>query len=83
MGKYHYLATLRLQPGDTTIRTQGHRWEIRLPEDINTTEYLVTLYYPPGQTPEFHIFSIEELLAVEDAHIPGWLPSELGIDQAG
>lgn len=83
VGKYHYLARLRLQPGDTTIRMQGHRWEIKLPEDINTTDYLVTLYQPPGRNPELHIFSVEELLAVEDAHLPAWLPRDLGISRAG
>lgn len=83
VGKYHYLARLRLQPGDTTIRMQGERWEIRLPEDIHTTDYLLTLYQPPGQPSELHIFSIEDLLAVEDVHLPGWLPPELGISRAG
>ena len=83
VGKYHYLAKLRLQPGDTTVRMQGHRWEIKLPTDINTSEYLVTLYKPPSQPPELHIFSIDELLAVDEAHIPEWLPQELGISRAG
>ena len=83
VGKYHYVAKLRLQPGDTTVRMQGHRWEINLPDDINTGEYLLTLYKPPGQRPEFHIFSVAELLATEDAHVPDWLPRELGLSRAG
>ena len=83
VGKSHYLAKLRLQPGDTTVRLQGHRWEIKLPGDINTSDYLVTLYKPPGEAPDLHIFSVDELVAVEDAHIPGWLPQELGNGRAG
>ena len=80
-GKHHYVAKVRLQPGDTTVRVQGHRWKIRLPDDINVSEYLITLYKPPGNAPEFHIFSVDELLAEDQAHIPPWLPDELQIDK--
>jgi len=83
VGKNHYVTKIHLQPGDTTVRMQGYRWEISLPNDIHTSEYLITLYKPPGAVPEFHIFSIEELLAVENAHIPAWLPQDLGIADAG
>jgi hypothetical protein len=83
VGKNHYVTKIHLQPGDTTVRMQGYRWEISLPNDIHTSQYLITLYKPPGAVPEFHIFSIEELLAVENAHIPAWLPRDLGIADAG
>ena len=77
VGKHNYVARIRLQPGDTTLRIQGHRWEIRLPQDINAADYLVTLYQPPRAKPELHVFAIDDLLAVEDAHIPAWLPAEV------
>ncbi len=77
VGKHNYVAKIRLQPGDTTLRIQGHRWEIRLPQDINAGDYLVTLYQPPRTKPELHVFAISDLLAVEGAHIPAWLPEEV------
>lgn len=83
VGKHHYMTKVHLQPGDTTVRLQGYRWEISLPEDVHTTEYLVTLYKPPGHSPELHIFSVDELLGASDAHIPAWLPQEFGIRKSG
>lgn len=77
VGKHNYVARVRLQPGDTSLRIQGHRWEIRLPEDINASDYLVTLYQPPGAEPELHVFAVDDLLATADAHIPAWLPDEV------
>ena len=77
VGKHNYVARIRLQPGDTTLRIQGKRWEIRLPQDINAGDYLVTLYQPPRAKPELHVFAIDDLLAVEGAHIPAWLPEEV------
>ena len=77
VGKHNYVARIRLQPGDTTLRIQGKRWEIRLPQDMNAGDYLVTLYHPPRAKPELHVFAIDDLLAVEDAHIPAWLPEEV------
>jgi hypothetical protein len=79
VGKHNYVAKIRLQPGDTTLRIQGRRWEIRLPQDINAGDYLVTLYQPPRAEPELHVFAVEDLLAVENAHIPAWLPEEVGL----
>lgn len=76
MGKYHYLARLHLQPGNTTVRMQGYRWEISLPEDLHTSEYLLALYKPPGATPSLHVFPVDEWLAADDAHVPAWLPAE-------
>jgi len=55
------------------------RWEIQLPEHANASEYLVTLYNPPGATPELHLFAVDDLLAEADPHIPAWLPAELNI----
>ncbi len=83
VGKHHYMTKVHLQPGDTTVRLQGFRWEISLPEDVHTSEYLVTLYKPPGHSPELHIFSVDELLGASDAHIPAWLPQEFGIRKSG
>lgn len=83
VGKHHYITRIQLQPGDTTVRIQGYRWQVSLPEDIHSSAYLITLYKPPGATPEFHIFSVDELLAVEQAHIPAWLPEQLGLATAG
>lgn len=83
VGKHHYVLRVQLQPGDTTVRIQGYRWQVNLPEDIHTQAYLITLYKPPGATPEFHIFSVDELLAEEGAHLPAWMPEKLGIASAG
>lgn len=83
VGKHHYVTRIQLQPGDTTVRIQGFQWQVNLPEDINTIAYLITLYKPPGATPEFHIFSVDDLLAEEKPHIPAWLPEQLGLASAG
>jgi hypothetical protein len=76
VGKHHYIARLHLQPGNTTVRMQGFRWDINLPEDLHTREYLVTVRKPRGATPTLHVFPIDEWLAAEDAHVPAWLPAE-------
>lgn len=76
VGKYHYIARQRLQPGTTTVRMQGYHWEVALPEDLHTREYLLALYKPPGAAPTLHVFAIDEWLAADDAHIPAWLPAE-------
>lgn len=83
VGKHHYVTRVELQPGDTTVRIQGYGWQINLPEDAHTRPYLITLYKPPGATPELHIFSVDELLAEEQAHIPAWMPEKIGLDRAG
>jgi hypothetical protein len=77
VGKHHYLARIRLQPGDTNLRIQGAQWDIQLPQDVSARDYLVTFYYPPGGRPELHLVAVDELLAEEQAHIPAWLPEEL------
>ncbi len=79
VGKHHYVARIRLQPGDTTLRIMDHRWELKLPEDISATEYLFTLYAPPSTEPELHVFAVNDLLAEEQAHIPAWLPDAIGL----
>ncbi len=84
VGKNHYIAKIRLQPGDTTVRIQDDRWEIRLPEDMSASEYIITLYRPPGAEAELHIFSIDDLLAEDEPHIPAWLPEDVQLNtQAG
>ena len=79
VGKNHYVAKIRLQPGDTTLTIQEHRWEVRVPQNLNASDFLITLYRPPGSAPELHVFAIDELLAEEQPHIPAWLPDELKI----
>ncbi len=83
VGKNHYIARIRLQPGDSTLRIRDDRWELRLPQNVNAGDYLVTLYAPPGGTPELHVFAVSDLLAVKGAHLPAWLPAEIGLNQAG
>ena len=81
VGKHHYLLKQRLQPGNTTVRISGHSWELHIPEDSNSQEYLITLYKPPGGQPEFHVFPVTELLAADSPHIPAWLPDEFKLKQ--
>jgi hypothetical protein len=82
VGKYHYVAKVRLQPGNTSVQVGINHWEIQLPEDISSAYYLITLYTPPTGKPEFHIFPVADLLAQEDPYIPAWLPAELQLTTA-
>jgi hypothetical protein len=77
VGKNNFIARLRLQPGDTTLRINDERWEVRLPQDVSAAEFLVTLYRPPGGMVELHVFAIKDLLAEDAPHIPAWLPQDL------
>lgn len=77
VGKNHYIARVRLQPGDTTLTIRSNRWELNLPLHADASDFLVTLYHPPGGTEELHVFAVEDLLALQDPHIPAWLPAEL------
>ena len=79
VGKSQYVAELHLQPGDTNISFRTYDWKINRPQDANATDFLITLYLPAKDSPEFHIFSIDELLSDENAHIPAWLPDELSL----
>jgi hypothetical protein len=79
VGKNHYIARVRLQPGDTTLTILTKQWELRLPQHANARDYLITLYRPLEGEPELHVFSVDDLLDHEQAHIPAWLPSELKI----
>lgn len=83
VGKNHYVTKLHLQPGKTEIRMQRHTWEFSLPNDNPSSEYLVTLYKPPGLDPELHVFSVDQLLMLKKSHVPAWLPQELGIARTG
>ncbi|MBE9538729.1 MAG: hypothetical protein IMF06_06575 [Proteobacteria bacterium] len=73
-GKNQYIARIRLQPGKSTLRVGDDLWEVSLPQDMNAADYLITLYAPPDQEPEFHVFSVADLLGEEKPHIPAWLP---------
>ena len=77
VGKNHFVAKVRLQPGDTTLNILASQWELRLPHNVSASDFLITLYRPSGGTPELHIFSIDELLAEEKPYIPAWLPDDL------
>jgi len=79
VGKNHYVARVRIQPGDTTLVIMSQHWELRLPQQANARDHLVTLYQPVEGEAELHVFAVEDLLAVADAHIPAWLPEELEI----
>ena len=77
VGKNNYIARIRLQPGDTSLRVKSHKWDLRLPQDVAAQDYLVTLFLPRMGVPELHVFSVEDLLAQEMPYIPAWLPTEL------
>ncbi|MEP6390556.1 MAG: hypothetical protein ABJ056_11595 [Halioglobus sp.] len=83
VGKHHYVARVRLQPGDTTLRIRDNSWQLRLRDDASAEDFLVTLYAPPGTQAELHVVSVQELIAIEDAHIPAWLPSEIALSDQG
>jgi len=79
VGKNHYVARVRIQPGDTTIILMSKQWEFRLPQHENARDHLITLYRPEQGEPELHVFAVDDLLAIKDAHIPAWLPKELDL----
>ena len=79
VGKNHYVAKIRLQPGNTTLSMLDGTWQVQLPQNVNATDFLITLYRPPGGAPELHVFAVDDLLAEEQPHIPAWLPDELQI----
>jgi hypothetical protein len=79
VGKNHYIARVRLQPGDTTIAILSDEWEVRLPQHANARDFLITLYRPVEGDPELHVFAVDELLAADNPHVPAWLPSDLGV----
>jgi hypothetical protein len=79
VGKNHYIARVQLQPGTTTLSILSNQWEVQLPQQFAARDYLVTLYQPVGDTPELHIFAVDDLLAADRPHIPDWLPAELDI----
>jgi hypothetical protein len=79
VGKNHFVARIRLQPGDTTLRILNHRWEVRLPENVKASDFIITYYSPVGTAPELHVFAIDEFLAEDTPYIPAWLPEELKI----
>lgn len=76
IGKNNYIARVRLQPGQTTLRIKDDRWEIQIPQHLNATDFLITLYVPPAGEPELHLFTVDDLLAEQDPHIPAWLPDD-------
>jgi len=79
VGKNHYIARVRLQPGDTSLSILSDHWSVRLPPHANTRDFVITLYRPMDAPPELHLFAIDELLALDKPHIPAWLPAELDL----
>ena len=79
VGKHNFVARLRLQPGQTTLRIKENRWEIQLPQHLNAGDFLITYYAPPGSPPELHLFSIDELMAEQHPHVPAWLPQDIDL----
>ena len=49
------------------------------PQHVNAGAYLITFYKPAGVDPELHVFSVDDLLAQKNAHVPAWLPRELAL----
>ena len=74
VGKNNYVARVRLQPGETTLRVKDNSWEIQIPQHLSATDFLITLYIPPTGAPELHLFTVNDLLAEDEPHIPAWLP---------
>ncbi|MFT4615174.1 MAG: hypothetical protein ACI9NT_002326, partial [Bacteroidia bacterium] len=70
VGKNHYIARIRLQPGITTLSIRKSRWEVSLPHHAIASDFLVTLYRPHGGTEELHVFTVDDLIATAGAHIP-------------
>jgi len=79
VGKNHYIARVRRQPGYTTLTILSKQWALRLPQHVSARDFLITLYRRVEGKLELHIFAVDDLLAVENAHIPAWLPDELEI----
>jgi hypothetical protein len=79
VGKNHYIARVKLQPGDTTISIQSREWALQLPQHASPRDFLITFYRPAEGEPELHIFAVDDLLAADNPHIPAWLPDELDI----
>ncbi|MCP4211816.1 MAG: hypothetical protein GY764_10100 [Halieaceae bacterium] len=79
VGKNHYIARLRIQPGDTTLRVFSDEWTLRLPQHANARDFLITLHKPLEGKPELHVFAVDDLLTLKQAHLPAWLPDELDI----
>ncbi len=79
VGKNHYVARIRLQPGETSLAILNERWDVNMPQQAIATDYLVTFYNPPGRDAQLHLFAIDDLLALDAPHIPAWLPEELNL----
>lgn len=79
VGNKHYVARVRLQPGSTEFSIRGRKWKVKLPSDMSSKDYLITLYAPMMSKAEFHVISIEDLLSQEIPYVPAWLPDELNI----
>ncbi len=79
VGKSHYIAKVKLQPGETTLSVLPDEWRVQLPVGGGAVDHLITLYRPPGQAAELHVFAITDLLAQDDLELPNWLPEDIDL----
>jgi hypothetical protein len=79
VGKNHYVARVRIQPGDTTMSILSESWAFNLSKHSNAQDFIITLYRPLDAGPELHVFALEDLLSQSNPHIPAWLPTEMYI----
>ena len=80
VGKSHYMARIRLQPGQTEIRAKGVTWRVSLPEDLSAGDFILALHAPAFADPELHIVSVDDLLDTASSQLPHWLPAELKLN---
>ncbi len=77
IGKNHYIASIKLQPGESTFAIKSQEWQVSVPEDRVAREHLVTFYREPGGKPQLHTFAVEDMLASADPLVPEWLPPDI------
>lgn len=77
VGKHHYIASIKLQPGESTFAIKSQEWQVDVPEDSAAREHLIAFYRDPGRKPQLHTFAIEDMLASTDPLVPGWLPPDI------
>lgn len=82
VGKNHYIASLKLQPGESTFAIKSQEWQVKVPEDSAAREHVITFYRHPGGKPQLHTFAVEDLLATGDTLVPDWLPPDIAAQLA-
>lgn len=77
VGKNHYIASIKLQPGESTFAIKSQEWQVKVPEDSAAREHIITFYRHPGGKPQLHTFAVEDVLASGDTPMPDWLPDDI------